>query len=551
MFLIYLGNWLRSFRIQIIKKFKRWPIFDAVVTDFSYAEIFAILDVFNGIDIVQYLNKTFEFVEQKKIEEFSNEHTKIYLCCSHLSHNIAKDINIYFEKFSEARNLIREIIASFFIISRIDTIENIWSKLCIILYSKVVTETTKCALEEIVDIIASYKTANINEFENYDRNENKSEWSENDEYVTDVKRKLNDTLYLQSPYYKLFKRIADDATINTEIRDGPTNAFFCPEMVTIILKKYMTFLPFWSGIMKTSDKRFSNSHIENYWKILKERFRESKSIGKLPAKPLRILKSIDERTKNLYTRYINEIPKKSQKNAAVKNDSSEITLGELQQISESWSKAKPTTIRNAFSLSKLKTLSEIKNKNGTNELLHSLVEKKIVKEKSIQHHIQSGSYMLLKAGAKNAESNFKYIYTCAFDAFSQCILAACENASFMKEVDTNNDLFFRMIKCMRSRDNKMAETNKYMILEKLFGLEKRCDTTVARMSQLFLSIIPSIKFIFKCSSCGSIKTENNDTLPIELNLFEKLGVKGLQTCFIDEIMPPTCKLCCMVINYTN
>lgn len=101
----------------------------------------------------------------------------------------------------------------------------------------------------------------------------------------------------------------------------------------------MTYLPLWTGILKRSPKRYSNSHIENYWKILKERCNESKAVGKTPAKALRVIKEIESRTLSVYNRYVSAIPKTSQKNKFFKNISNG-SLAELHKKSESWNKKK-------------------------------------------------------------------------------------------------------------------------------------------------------------------------------------------------------------------
>lgn len=380
---IFLGNWLRCYRSKLIKIFKRWPVFDAVTTDFSYAEIIAILDVFDGLDIIEYINKSYESLETNTVANFSERFTKVYLCCSHMSKNMSNDINSFFRSSSEASILIKEIIAAIFLIQKYETITNIWGLLCILLQTKYVTETTKTVICNITSLIIDYKPHN-----SLDSN-NELIQCEKDDDVS--KRVLNAVMYEQSRYFQDFNELIKSDSVRDEA-NGPLNSFYCPELLKIFAKKYFTFLPLWGSILKPTSERHSNSHVENYWRILKDRLSCNKSIGNLPTKPLRILKDIQKRTQSVHKRHLLAIPKTSQKNKFFRSTKAtnvlEPVYADINDICEGWNKKRKTANRkvNRFSLGKIKEISKLAKEGDNtknNEILNVLVSSKSSSNKCI------------------------------------------------------------------------------------------------------------------------------------------------------------------------
>lgn len=115
-------------------------MFDGIVIDYSYAEMFAILDVFNGMDFIEYLNKCYNNMNSDHSEEFSMRYVKIYLCCSHISKNMADDIHSFFQPSSEVAVILKEIFSCFIIIKDYNIITSIWRDIVIILMLKFVTK---------------------------------------------------------------------------------------------------------------------------------------------------------------------------------------------------------------------------------------------------------------------------------------------------------------------------------------------------------------------------------------------------------------------------
>lgn len=271
---------MRCYRIEAKSKLKKWPVFNCVVTDFCYAEIHAVLDAFNGMDIVEYLTLSYSYIEQGNASSFCDRYVKLYLCCSHLSKNMADLINKYFRCSSEPSKLIKEITAAMFLINDYNAIKLLWKEVVTLLSSRYIKNVTSMALKSIITLISEIEPDKISQVDGNNMQSIESDEKEEVDYNFSLSRHYGEPLYIQSPFYKdLAKFISSFTDDETE---GPVNSFYCPEFLEIFSKKYLTFLPFWSNIFKKNSNRVSNSHIESYWKILKDRFHEIKNIGNLP-----------------------------------------------------------------------------------------------------------------------------------------------------------------------------------------------------------------------------------------------------------------------------
>lgn len=140
-------EWLKSFRNYVEKDLKMWPIFKSVVEDFSFAEINAVLDAFNRIDIVKYLNVCYNLVT--KFKDAKNL-VKLHLCVSHFMHNMTADVNKYFKKKIKNLRILKEIVASLYLIASYDDIKTTWRELCVLMKCKFECLATENALSNII-----------------------------------------------------------------------------------------------------------------------------------------------------------------------------------------------------------------------------------------------------------------------------------------------------------------------------------------------------------------------------------------------------------------
>lgn len=117
------------------------------------------------------------------------------------------DINTYFRPTSEAAILLKEMIASLFIIPKYETVKLLWRHIAILLNFKFVSEETKSSLKQITKILDEH-TLSEKILENFD--ETVETIDDNDGYGSDEMRRLFDkTLYQQSPFYCDFRQIIE------------------------------------------------------------------------------------------------------------------------------------------------------------------------------------------------------------------------------------------------------------------------------------------------------------------------------------------------------
>lgn len=118
----------------------KWPVINTVVMEFSFAEINGVLNALNKMDIVKYLNIIYEMI-QTKTDNW--DIVKFHLCVSHLMHNMTSDVNNNFRIGAKGNTIIKEIIASFYLIGDYEEIKGIWKHLCIVLKSKHINQTLR------------------------------------------------------------------------------------------------------------------------------------------------------------------------------------------------------------------------------------------------------------------------------------------------------------------------------------------------------------------------------------------------------------------------
>lgn len=171
-----IGNWLRLFRIYCEKKFKKWPLFNEVVIDFSFALLNSVLDGFNRIDVIEYIKYCYSVVTG---EENNKKYIRIYLCYAHLSHNLSNDINAAFKSTSKANKIIKEIIASLFIINDYEKIKYIFMMIIRLLTNKYITEEVTDALNNVSKKIFDIENVSPIIFTNV-ANKNNTPKNEND-----------------------------------------------------------------------------------------------------------------------------------------------------------------------------------------------------------------------------------------------------------------------------------------------------------------------------------------------------------------------------------
>lgn len=546
-----IGNWLRSFRFYIERELKSWPIINTIVTDFSFAQLNAILDAFNRMDVVEYLNLQYEFalkgVKNKNI-------VNIHLCVAHLMHCIASDVNDHYRIGSKPNKVIKEVFASIILAKDYNEVKKIWTNMSIVFKNKFITSVVIDALSSISSIsgkLSSIKMENQTELFNI--------VNENDN------RTYNKTLYSQSPFYRDFNAISDSIEpIDDKSSYKNLNLFYDPVFMQKILKKYISYLPFYCGVFH-SEKQ-SNSYVENYFGLLRRRCKNSLHLGKLPTKPLRFLKDIRKRNLQIFTRMIYAIPKKNFKVYpkqeidlnSVTEITSETTFAECLNKVENWKgqvkQSKSTKKRSYFSLT---NLEEINNTHGNDQkckvisyLNNSKTSNADNCTSTIGKEISGGNFEVLKKTNKihlpilpNGNTIEKYHKnTCAFDSFSQCFLNCVELLGLHVLSDVENNDFAVLIRFLLQEDIKSALDQRYNILLRIYEGEPNCFSSVLKTPNNILNYFPSLLFSLKCDCCEAEYSDQFKYIPIKEGELESKGVSFLSKC-IDEPRIKNCPYC--------
>lgn len=184
----------------------------------------------------------------------------------------------------------------------------IWHNLDFILSQKYVSSTV---VDEIKTITAYVCVKELEIDQTVGQEESKENEPDN---INDNKRLFNATIYSQSPFYIEFKEISDKIIVTEESSQRGLNYFYNVGFLTLFLKKYVTYLPLWSGVFHL--KRCSNSLVESHFFLIKKRCKESFTLGKLPTKCLRFIKEVRKWNVATFKRFMLSFPKKSIKKSS-------------------------------------------------------------------------------------------------------------------------------------------------------------------------------------------------------------------------------------------
>ena len=230
----------------------KWPVFGSVVTDFSFANIHAISKACNGISLTDYLKQCFEIICGQI--DMSKSLITIHLCCAHFLKMVSNDVNREFSDISIGK-ILNTFIAHCIKLDTLAHITEWFSQLTILLKSPCFDQMVKMAHENLISAVTGKNNEII----------------ETTEIIAaEINRNDNvQSLYKSSPFYLHFNDIEKNTTGSDK---GPPNPYFNPSFLSIVLTKYMPYVPLWSALLLNKNygvDRFSNCYVENYFKDLK------------------------------------------------------------------------------------------------------------------------------------------------------------------------------------------------------------------------------------------------------------------------------------------
>lgn len=289
-----IGIWLKKFKLEFCNLYPNmWPILNYVSTDFSLAIINSILLEWNRLTMTEYLQKVFDNLDDlSKLDDI----TLIQICCSHLSNNFADDINSHFLT-DHARNVVKEIIAGMFNISKIDELKEYWRNLSIILRSKYNNSLVKTAMNCLTKyLLDDYPMETVEEPDFYE-----------DDDIKKTNKNLPD--YKESPFYKLFLSLEYKNEFFKENGSDELNEFYSNGFADTMMGKYIPILPLWTCL--TVSERQSNGRNEVLFKIIKKRILGlACRLGSAPIKCGRFLTEMREYINEIIRQYDLKLPRR-------------------------------------------------------------------------------------------------------------------------------------------------------------------------------------------------------------------------------------------------
>lgn len=316
----------------------KWPIFGGVVTDFSFANIHAIVRACNQMDLVTYLNVAFDIATCKN--EISDSIITIHLCCAHFMKMISRHVD---ENFPDKKNasIIKDFIATCITSKSLNDISQWFLNINILLHAQFYDKNVKKAFETLSQM-------------RYTHSSYESETLETTTSIpeTDKENNKNDqALYSKSPFYNYFKQLLSTSAVIVS-NEGIENPFQSKVFFELLLKSYMPYVPLWTALLIRdcyAKNRFSNAYVENYFLHLKlnilegdKNLRISRFLRKSREHVLAVHKEVDLNIpKSQLTKLRNKFPECDER-----------------QSQETWNKRKKV-VTNHFSASYLKTAAKI------------------------------------------------------------------------------------------------------------------------------------------------------------------------------------------------
>ncbi|XP_069103185.1 uncharacterized protein [Argopecten irradians] len=260
---------------------------------------------FNCMSVKRYLKVAWDIVHHRMQNEDLSSLTVVHICIAHMTKTFCKHARQTSRKDKE---LFRFLMKSFALLSNEASLESAKEDLLSIFMVLLSTEDT--------DDVKKAREAVIERYQKY------PDWATDENYVytedeIEHSVKLDDqdvSITESSPWTQMAEQIKRDLTRCINEKE-PSNSFYCPEIVDILVKRFFPIYPLWSGLLlgslgryecdseslpiETNETRDSNANVEAWFRIVKkdilkgkERLRPAKFASKLK-------RSINARIKEL------------------------------------------------------------------------------------------------------------------------------------------------------------------------------------------------------------------------------------------------------------
>lgn len=290
-------NFLVNFRSKYTKLIGKWPCFEMVVTDCSWAMIHGILLAFNKCSIEYYLHAMYDIAFGK------NEHqqfVKLKLCATHFFKKICEKLK---EKFAvkKVRNFYKSAIVKLINSSTFAEFLFYANNLLTLLDSPYFDTKTLKAYRNL--------TSSKKNFEMPDKIFSNAQ---------------GDAMYKRSRFYYHFS----DETQSSEASNGKPNFLASPDFARYLRRTWLPYCPLWSSFI---GGRITNNLVESYFRHVKVDI----FANKLRNKPGRVIRTIHTDTLAKFNQFFYDFPSKQMKKVPV-DPLNEIETWDSKNNSPNW-----------------------------------------------------------------------------------------------------------------------------------------------------------------------------------------------------------------------
>lgn len=242
---IFIGQFLSFFKSSIFCYFKKWPVWKRVTSDFSFANMNAVMINFNSIKLIDYI--TMKYKEWANNDVSKHVLMDLSLCVAHIIKNFSRDLD-KIKNFTniQKRNL-KTIFGNMCLIRNFDQLINFLFKFFKIIGTKRKDEIFERNFSDMSKICES---SNFDEI--FGKLSTETMEEDIDEITNDNIEQI-ETLYKKSPFYQFGDTIFQQVLDKNDDYDDKTNmnAYFSPDFGQVFLKKYVAFIPLFININNT------------------------------------------------------------------------------------------------------------------------------------------------------------------------------------------------------------------------------------------------------------------------------------------------------------
>ncbi|XP_055584995.1 uncharacterized protein LOC129737857 [Uranotaenia lowii] len=288
-------SYYMEIKLLFQSEYNYWPPFQAIVTDFCWAQINAILFISN-LSPTEYLKLMYEYAtgnDQQVFHYVDETLVMVFLCVVHLSKNFLRDINVLRKEMdlTVAKIVFSEIVRA----KEYSDVKKTFAKLC---------DYLLCEDEEEKRLIL-FDNSLAEEVERI------SVTIQQDSTFKD-----DSVIYKNSPFYRDLVAILDE---KSNANNQKTDAM---DFLQIFLKRYLAYLPMWSAICHRprseslkdcvfeSNHRFSTAVVEGLWSRYKNDVRTRRvNLGGMPLPVDRAIRFLKDQALGDIVRYQSNVGK--------------------------------------------------------------------------------------------------------------------------------------------------------------------------------------------------------------------------------------------------